>query len=112
MTSLLLAAALLAEVPAGGPLDGSLLQDIREARQDVRALKDSIAAGREEARLWRDRTERLFDGKFLDRIGTLVWLTFWVLIVAGVCFGLRQAALVLESFGKALTAWKQPKEKT
>lgn len=86
----------LAQEPHAGPLDGSLLQDIREARQDVRSLRDSIAEGREESRAWRGLLER--DHPFLDRIGTLVWLTFITAIIGLVAYCLRQVADVLKAF--------------
>jgi hypothetical protein len=98
--------------PASGIFDG----DIREAVQELREARKAQQEFTAESREWRgifDRTERRFDGKFLDRIGTLVWLAFWLAIVAMVsvtvacaAYGMDKIAGVVKSAGEAVKAWR------
>ena len=82
---------------------GSLLPtgEIREAIQELREVRKANQEVAAESREWRGLFSR-FDGsrleKFADRIGTLVWLCFWALIVGGVAYCLRQVADVLKAF--------------
>jgi hypothetical protein len=113
MTAAILTLALLGQpAPASGIFDG----DIREAVQEIREARKAQQEFTAESREWRgifDRTERRFDGKFLDRIGTLVWLAFWLAIVAMVsvtvacaAYGMDKIAGVVKSAGEAVKAWR------
>jgi hypothetical protein len=113
MTAAIITLALLGQpAPAAGIFDG----DIREAVQELREARKAQQEFTAESREWRgifDRTERRFDGKFLDRIGTLVWLAFWLAIVAMVsvtvacaAYGMDKIAGVVKSAGEAVKAWR------
>jgi hypothetical protein len=79
-----------------------LVQELREARK---AQQEFTAESRE----WRGIFKQ-FDGTRLknlaDRIGTLTWLVFWVLMVGISAWGLKQLASVAEAIGKVVTAWR------
>jgi uncharacterized membrane protein YraQ (UPF0718 family) len=108
MTAALIAVALTLgqSEPLAGIFDGEIREAIAELRQHREALREQAAESRE----WRGIFKR-FDGSrlnnFFDRIGTLVWLVFTVLIVGISAWGLKQLASVAEALGKVVTAWRR-----
>jgi hypothetical protein len=91
--------------PAAGIFDG----DIREVVQEIREARKAQQEFTAESREWRGIFKQ-FDGTRLknlaDRIGTLTWLVFWVLMVGISAWGLKQLASVAEAIGKVVTAWR------
>lgn len=91
--------------PASGIFDG----DIREAVQELREARKAQQELSAESREWRGLFKQI-DGTRLknlaDRIGTLTWLVFWVLMVGISAWGLKQLASVAEAIGKVVTAWR------
>jgi hypothetical protein len=94
-------------IPAhAGIFDGDIREAIAELRE-VRKANQEVAA---ESREWRGILSR-FDGSrigaFVDRIATLIWLVFWVLIVALCAWALRELASVVKAAGDALKAFRR-----
>ena len=110
-SAFIIALLLLSATPAlaqehGGILDGSVIERIREVRESLDAHREALRENVAEAREWRGLFSR-FDGTFLNRISTLVWLTFWVLIVALGSWGLRELASVVKATGEAMKAFRR-----